>query len=53
MSMLIRLFAWPLSALYYIAFGLTLVVFHVIQWCSLKLGGYSGHKRSVDLMNFF
>jgi 1-acyl-sn-glycerol-3-phosphate acyltransferase len=53
MSMLIRIIAWPLSALYYIAFGLTLVVFHVIQWCSLKLGGYSGHKQSVDLMNFF
>ncbi len=48
----IRLIAWPLSLLYYLAFGLTLVVFHPIQWISLRLGGYMGHKRSVDAMNY-
>lgn len=51
MSILIRILGWPLSILYYLAFGLTLVIFHGIQWISLKLGGYSSHKKSVDLMN--
>jgi 1-acyl-sn-glycerol-3-phosphate acyltransferase len=40
-----------LTPLYYIAFGLTLAVFHVIQWVSLKLGGYPAHKVSVDYFN--
>ncbi len=40
-----------LTPLYYIAFGMTLAVFHVIQWVSLKLGGYQAHKISVDYFN--
>ncbi len=28
-------------------------MFHPIQWLSLKLGGYSAHKRSVDILNWF
>jgi 1-acyl-sn-glycerol-3-phosphate acyltransferase len=35
------------------AFFLLLVIFHPIQWICLKLGGYSAHKRSVDILNFF
>ncbi|WP_196894996.1 lysophospholipid acyltransferase family protein [Aureivirga marina] len=44
--------SYILSVFYYIAFGLTLVIFHVIQWAGLKLGGYNGHKRTVDAFNF-
>jgi 1-acyl-sn-glycerol-3-phosphate acyltransferase len=32
---------------------LILIVFHPIQWLGLKMGGYSAHKRIVDIMNFF
>jgi len=40
------------SPLHYIAFGFLLCFFHPIQWLCLKIGGYSAHKRSVDILNF-
>ena len=42
-----------LTPVFYIAFALLLVIFHPVQWLSLKLGGYTAHKRSVDILNFF
>lgn len=48
-----KLLAYPLSLLSYFFFFLTLGVFHIIQWLSLKLGGYQAHKKSVDIFNFF
>lgn len=41
------------SPLQYLTFCIFLLIFHPIQWISLKLGGYSAHKRSVDILNFF
>lgn len=41
------------TPIHYIAFGLLLVIFHPIQWLGLKLGGYKGHKKCVDLLNGF
>lgn len=41
------------TPIHYIFWGLLLIIFHPIQWLCLKLGGYSAHKRSVDLLNFF
>lgn len=52
MKKLKKLISYPLSVLFYIFFFLTLLVFHPIQWISLKLGGYAAHKRSVDIFNF-
>lgn len=43
--------SYILSVIYYMAFGLTLVIFHPIQWLGLKLGGYQGHKKVVDVFN--
>lgn len=34
-------------------FGLTLLVFHPIQWVSLNVFGYNAHKKSVSVLNFF
>lgn len=48
-----KFISYILSVFYYLAFGLTLVVFHPIQWICLKLGGYRWHKISVDWLNFF
>src|SRR5690606_21240433 len=42
-----------LSPIHYLAFGLIFLIFHPIQWLSLKLGGYEAHKRSVDIFNFW
>ncbi len=46
-----KVIAYPLTVIYYIAFGLTLGVFHIIQWLSFNLGGYPAHKVSVDYFN--
>ena len=48
-----KLISYPLSAIYYLLFGATLVIFHPIQWLSFNLFGYKVHKKSVDLLNFF
>ena len=43
--------SYILSVFYYIAFGLTLIIFHPIQWIGLKVWGYEGHKRVIDVFN--
>ncbi len=48
-----RLLSYPLSVIFYIFFFLDLLIFHPIQWISLKIGGYEAHKKSVDIFNFF
>lgn len=48
-----KILSYPLSVIFYIFFFITLLVFHPIQWISLKLGGYEAHKKSVDIFNFF
>jgi len=48
-----KIISYPLSALYYLLFGLTLAVFHPIQWVCFNLFGYKAHKKSVDWLNFF
>ena len=48
-----KLIAYPLSVIYYLLFGTTLVVFHVIQWLCFNLFGYNAHKKSVDVLCFF
>ena len=48
-----KFLGYILSPFAILAFFLALVIFHPIQWLCLKLGGYSAHKRSVDILNFF
>lgn len=48
-----KLLAYPLTVLYFICFGLTLVIFHPIQWFCKNVFGYQAHKISVDWMQFF
>ena len=43
--------AFPLTAIYYLAFFMTLLVFHAIQWVCHYGFGYKAHKRSVDILN--
>lgn len=47
-----KFLGYILSPIFYIFFALSLVVFHPIQWVSLKLFGYKAHKTSVDWLNF-
>ncbi len=46
-----KILLYPISAIFYLAFSLTLLLFHVVQWLSYNLGGYKAHKVSVDIMN--
>ncbi|MCY4781123.1 lysophospholipid acyltransferase family protein [Sphingobacterium sp. UT-1RO-CII-1] len=48
-----KLLGYILTPLFYFCFVLFLVIFHPIQWLSLKLGGYTAHKKSVDVLNGF
>ncbi len=48
-----KLLAYPLTVLYYLCFGLTLVIFHPILWISKNLFGYKALKKSVDILQFF
>ena len=42
-----------LSPIFAVTFLFFLVLFHPIQWITLKLFGYKGHKVTVDVLNFF
>lgn len=48
-----KLIAYPLSAIYYLLFGMTLIIFHVIQWICYNFFGYEAHKKSADALMFF
>jgi len=48
-----KILAYPQSAIYYLLLGLTLVVFHALQWFSFNMFGYKAHKKSVDALCFF
>jgi len=48
-----KILSYPISAVYYLCFGLSLVIFHPIQWICFNVFGYQAHKKSVDYLNFF
>lgn len=52
MTSIIKIIAIPLTIVFYIVFGLLLVIFHLVQVLALKLGGYHAHKKSVDILNY-
>lgn len=47
-----KVLAYPLTVLYFICFGITLVIFHPIQWICFNWFGYQAHKISVDCLQF-
>ncbi|GGB82708.1 lysophospholipid acyltransferase family protein [Dyadobacter sediminis] len=48
-----KILDYPLSIIYLIHFGLTLLVFHVIQVIAYNVFGKKVHKVAVDILNFF
>ncbi|MRT15544.1 1-acyl-sn-glycerol-3-phosphate acyltransferase [Vitellibacter sp. q18] len=52
MNVLLKILSYPFSALFYLLFGLTIVVFHPIQWVCFNWFGYEAHKKSVDYLNW-
>lgn len=47
-----KFLSYILSVIYLLFFGLSLVIFHGIQWICLKLGGQKWHNRSVNWLQF-
>ncbi|GAB5398499.1 MAG: lysophospholipid acyltransferase family protein [Aureisphaera sp.] len=47
-----KLLAYPISVIYFIFFGITLLVFHPLQWVALNVFGYTTHKVVVDALQF-
>ncbi|QAA82074.1 1-acyl-sn-glycerol-3-phosphate acyltransferase [Aequorivita sp. H23M31] len=52
MKALSKLISYPFSIVFYLVFGLTIIVFHAIQWICFNLFGYQAHKKSVDYFNW-
>jgi len=48
-----KIISYPFTIIYYALFGSTLGIFHILQIITYNFLGYSAHKRTVDLMNFF
>lgn len=48
-----KLIAYPLTVLYFILFGIILLVFHPIQWFCYNILGYKAHKTSVIWLQFW
>jgi 1-acyl-sn-glycerol-3-phosphate acyltransferase len=48
-----KILGYVLTPIFYLIFGLSLCIFHPIQWLCFNLFGYKAHKRSVDTLNFF
>ncbi|AOW22103.1 lysophospholipid acyltransferase family protein [Urechidicola croceus] len=46
-----KIIAYPLTIIFYLFYGLLLLIFHPIQWIALKLGGYNLHKKVVSILN--
>ncbi|WP_312923904.1 lysophospholipid acyltransferase family protein [Empedobacter brevis] len=46
-----KILSYPLSIIFYLLYGLTLLVMHVAQWLCYNLGGYQAHHKSVKIMN--
>lgn len=46
-----KLLAYPLTIIYFLFFGMALLVFHPIQWICNNVFGYNAHKKSVSILN--
>ncbi|WP_054558766.1 lysophospholipid acyltransferase family protein [Croceitalea dokdonensis] len=50
---MVKILSYPITLLFFLAFGATLVIFHPIQWLALNLFGYQPQKRTVSVLNWF
>ncbi len=48
-----KILSYPITLVFFVFFGLTLAIFHPLQWLCLNAFGYDAHKRSVSILNWF
>ncbi|GGD94850.1 lysophospholipid acyltransferase family protein [Planktosalinus lacus] len=51
-SFVLKIFSYIFSVLFYLIFGVLLLLFEVIQRICLNVFGYTAHKKSVSLFNW-
>ncbi|MFX0555890.1 lysophospholipid acyltransferase family protein [Maribacter sp. CXY002] len=47
-----KILSYPITIIFFIAFGATLVLFHPIQWLGFKIIGYNALKKTVSILNW-
>lgn len=52
MKALLKIISYPFSVLFYLLFGITIIVFHPLQWIAFNWFGYNAHKKTVDNFNW-
>ncbi|MFT4850680.1 MAG: 1-acyl-sn-glycerol-3-phosphate acyltransferase [Sediminicola sp.] len=52
MKQLSHLLSYPFTILFYLVFGLSMIIFHVIGVICFNIFGYQAHKKSVDYFNW-
>ena len=52
MKQILHLLSYPFSVLFFLAFGLSIFVFHAAEVICFNLFGYQAHKKSVDYFNW-
>lgn len=52
MNALSKIISYPFSVMFYLLFGITILVFHPVQWVCFNWFGYTAHKKSVDCFNW-
>ena len=52
MKAISKILSYPFTVLFYLFFGITIVVFHAVQWICFNWIGYDAHKKSVDYFNW-
>lgn len=48
-----KLLAYPLTCIYFLLFGLSLLVFHPIQWFCFNVFGQKAQQNSANILQFF
>ena len=51
MKAFLKILSYPFSVVFYLLFGILLLLFEVIQRVCLNVFGYQAHKTSVDIVN--
>ena len=52
MKAFLKIISYPFSVLFYLLFGITILIFHPLQWIAFNWFGYTAHKKTVDLFNW-
>ena len=48
-----KIIAYPLTIVFFLCFGISLLIFHPIQWFCFNVLGYKAHKTSVIWLQFW